>query len=526
MHLKKIKRNGRTYLSVVQNYREGGTTKTKTVETIGYADEYDKDYADPVAHFEAYVARLNDRKKREELPVAFSFPRNCTIDGNRTESARWGAGIALAYLDALEAKAAVARERGTGADAETQAARVFELFATERILHATPKRETWERRESFPRACDFSLAEAYRALSAIAATDRTTATRMRRAYERIRPDHAPARCVYVILETFAFADTDDVDAADAAQAANGETAVCLAMVLDEDGMPATYRLLAADPDARAIDAACRDVKSSLGAQRIVLVAGRLRDADAIAETLAIGGDGFIMHRSLATAVADMRCWAADDDGYTTSHSGNYRIKSRIRPMADFAHGAHDAESENAEEHAGAVRDIVLWGRDYALRTKARRGKARPAEQSLDGYACLVTSETHMPAADVFHLYRELWRLVEPFQVLESDFSPSPYPTPRADHIRAHFSLCYAAFFALRLMRSDLRWRYNAAQVAEALVRMEGGYLAENWFLFGYRSPVSDAIENAVGVAAARRLRTRQDIRRGIAEARRHIRREP
>ena len=80
-------------------------------------------------------------------------------------------------------------------------------------------------------------------------------------------------------------------------------------------------------------------------------------------------------------------------------------------------------------------------------------------------------------------------------------------------MRAHFAICYAAFFAMRLMRSDLHWRYNAAQVADSLIRMEGGYLAENWFLFGYRSPVSDAIEQAAGVDAARRLRTRQDIRR-------------
>ncbi|MFR4802162.1 MAG: hypothetical protein ACLT98_01735 [Eggerthellaceae bacterium] len=93
-------------------------------------------------------------------------------------------------------------------------------------------------------------------------------------------------------------------------------------------------------------------------------------------------------------------------------------------------------------------------------------------------------------------------------------------------MRAHFAICYAAFFAMRLMRSDLHWRYNAAQVADSLIRMEGGYLAENWFLFGYRSPVSDAIEQAAGVDAAQRLRTRQDIRKGIAQARAHIRKNP
>ena len=123
---------------------------------------------------------------------------------------------------------------------------------------------------------------------------------------------------------------------------------------------------------------------------------------------------------------------------------------------------------------------------------------------------------------IFHLYREIWRLAEPFQVLESDFSPSPYPVSHDQHIQAHFLICYAAFFALRLLRADMGWRYNAAQVADALLRMEGAYLDENWFLFSYRSDITDAIEEAAGVDIARRLRTPPEIRRDIARAREHI----
>ena len=63
MHLKKTKRGERVYLSVVQNYREGGKTKTKTIESIGYVDQFTSQYADPIAHFQAYVAELNKRAK-------------------------------------------------------------------------------------------------------------------------------------------------------------------------------------------------------------------------------------------------------------------------------------------------------------------------------------------------------------------------------------------------------------------------------------------------------------------------------
>jgi len=87
------------------------------------------------------------------------------------------------------------------------------------------------------------------------------------------------------------------------------------------------------------------------------------------------------------------------------------------------------------------------------------------------------------------------------------------------HLRAHFAICYAAFFALRMLRQDMDWLWNAAQVADALVHMEGAYLDENWYLFNYRSTVSDDIQRTVGIDAGRRLLNRADIRGVIAHAR-------
>ena len=103
-------------------------------------------------------------------------------------------------------------------------------------------------------------------------------------------------------------------------------------------------------------------------------------------------------------------------------------------------------------------------------------------------------------------------------------SPSPFPVPHADHVRAHFLICYTSFFALRLLRADMGWSYNAAQVAQALLEMRGAHLRDNWYLFSYRSPVSDAIEEATGVPIARKLRTTGDMRALISTARAHIER--
>jgi hypothetical protein len=50
--LKKIpnKKTGRTFLSIVEGYRDPNTGKTrhKTIEALGYLDELENDYNDPI----------------------------------------------------------------------------------------------------------------------------------------------------------------------------------------------------------------------------------------------------------------------------------------------------------------------------------------------------------------------------------------------------------------------------------------------------------------------------------------------
>ena len=69
MHLKKTKNaNGRIYLSITDSYydKEKKTSRSKTIESIGYLDELEKQYKDPIAHFQKRVEelRLENQKNR------------------------------------------------------------------------------------------------------------------------------------------------------------------------------------------------------------------------------------------------------------------------------------------------------------------------------------------------------------------------------------------------------------------------------------------------------------------------------
>ena len=47
--------------------------RQKTVESIGWLDELEKQYEDPIAHFTKRAAELNAEKQKKQAPIHFTF---------------------------------------------------------------------------------------------------------------------------------------------------------------------------------------------------------------------------------------------------------------------------------------------------------------------------------------------------------------------------------------------------------------------------------------------------------------------
>ena len=76
MFLKKDKKpNGRIYLSIVEGYRESTTGKTKhrKVQSLGYVDELEKEFDDPISHFTEVAKQMTLEANQNSIPLNFSF---------------------------------------------------------------------------------------------------------------------------------------------------------------------------------------------------------------------------------------------------------------------------------------------------------------------------------------------------------------------------------------------------------------------------------------------------------------------
>ena len=483
MHLKVQKRNGREYLSIVQNYRDGGKTRTRTIETIGYADSFADRFDDPVAHFRAHVEEMNAQAAAEKQPVEFAFEHDDVIDGKATPRARLGAAIALGCLDAIGVRGFFeARAGREGFPA--QAGRVFEMLAAERMMHVASKRESWTARDSFPRPCGFSFEDAYAALPCIARESGRLDAHLRRTWQRVNGRENPDT-VLLVCGTYGF------------PTGGRGTRASVVVALDMQGIPLAYREIDGNLSPRTIRRSTDALKDLLGARRAIVIAGALQTITPAIAEIAAGGDGFVLFQPSLDETPGLEKWVSEEKGYRSMGAGA-RMKTRV------------AERQLPDGRDVKVKEVALRGGGYALR---------------DGRAALVSSETDLGANAIVQLFREVWRQAEPFQPLEADFSPMPWPVGDRDHIRAHFAICYAAFFALRVLRWKSGWNHNAADTADALLRMEGVGLQRNYYLFNYRSDVTDDIERAVDVPPARRLRTRAELR-SIPVAVKHALREP
>ena len=74
------------------------------------------------------------------------------------------------------------------------------------------------------------------------------------------------------------------------------------------------------------------------------------------------------------------------------------------------------------------------------------------DKRLAGYNLIVTSETQMPASQIYAAYHNLWRIEESFRVMKSQLDARPVFLQKVDTIKGHFLICYLSVLLLRLFQ--------------------------------------------------------------------------
>ena len=576
MYLRKSrKKNGRVYLTIVEAYRdERGKNMSRTVESVGYVDDLERSgIADPVAHFTEECRRRNEARRAQTEPVIARIPPLQRVD-KRDEGARLelGAAVVDAYLNRDLGLLSFFERRRTARRVAFDPYRVLELLVWDRIAHPSSKRGAWEGRAAFPRKCPFSLDDVYRALTYL---DDRRGDLVAHANASLGAVRGPrdTRVLYYDVTNYYFEceDEDGFRMRGVSKENRRSPIVQMGLFLDADGVPLDYMLFPGNvPDVATLVPAMEGAGVRFGPdspERVVVVADRGLNASANIARCTLDGNGFVLSQSVRGADRGLKSWVLDEGGYAANGAGTFKMKSRVGEKAVYVAG----EDGRRRRVMVPVKQVAFWSKRYADRSRTER--ARVVEKSLraiergdaasaasrsgvryakdvpvvretgeeaqhnwvldeaaieedaryDGYYCIVTSEQDMADGEVVDCYRGLWRIEESFRVVKGEMDARPVYLSTEAHIRAHFLVCFVALLVMRLMQADVERltgsRPSAGAVQEALSNVVGHRLdASNW-LFDYRTDLTDALGEAVGVDLTRRVASRGRVREIMASVR-------
>lgn len=555
MYLKKSKQgNGRVYLSITEGFRVKGKVKSRTVEKCGYLDDLEKLYDDPIAHFTARAKELTEAKARENEPVVLEFTPKEKIDMRADNTKHLGHAVLSHYYHKLNLDKFWDNRRMSG-NFKYNPNAIFKLLTYMRITHPGSKAQAYRDKDILVDRMDFSADDMYRCLSFFAGYERDMVDWIDKSIRGFRRRDTNSIYYDVTNYYFEIEAEDKLRCRGISKEHRPNPIVQMGLLLDNQGIPLDYQLFEGNTnDCLTLLPVLKDLRNRHKSDRVIVVADKgLNTSDNIAANM-LDNNGFVFSQSVMRATKDLKKWVLATSGYRGDES--FRIKERITTKTIMVTSCEGKRKKVDID----VKEVAFWSRDFAARSAAERAKvveksvravekrevgsanAKTAQRyindvavvaetgeranhvysldtdkieadaQMDGYYCIVSSELDKTAEEIIDIYRGLWRIEETFRVTKSTLEARPVYVSRHDRIHAHFMTCYVALVLLRLIQADLKWKYSAEEIAHDIASMNGTLMKRNYYLFGYRTHLTDKLGKLCDINLSRKILSVKDMR--------------
>lgn len=569
MFLKKTpNKSGRINLAIVDGYYDKATKKTKhkVIESLGYLDELEKQYDDPIDYFTKRAKKLTEEKKAKQAPINFTFydsDRLCVGDNLRKNFGY--AALSKIYHELELDKFLNNRQRHTkeSYDANT----ILKMLVYSRILAPASKKSSFDHREMFFEKTNYSLDDVYRCLSFLNKHKETIQVWMN---DKIKENYGrDTSLIYYDVTNYYFETDEQNDflRKGVSKEHRPNPIVQMGLFMDNNAIPITYELFAGNTnDCLTYRPNFGRIKKQFNLGRVISVADKgMTTGDNIWYTINTPAhDGYVFSMSIRGAEKSMKEYVLDDDGYIWLGK-EYKRKSRKYPRTIQVTSTSGKKIKKQVDE----KQVVFWSEKYAKRAKAEReatlAKARDLaanpgsytratsygaakyvkkvdydkdtgeiltassildidedrireEEALDGYYMLLTSEMDTPDDKIIDMYRGLWRIEESFKITKSELEARPVYVWTREHIEAHFLTCFVALTISRILEMKLEHKYSTGRIIDSLSRAECSLLQQNYYVFDYYDEVLKDIGNATNIDFSKRIRTLGEIKQVIADS--------
>jgi len=567
MYLKVMtnKKTKRTYLSIVQGYRdkEKGYSTNRTIQSIGYLDELEKDFDDPIAHFKAVVDEMNLRaaEGKDDCVITISRDERIVRGGDNRKNIGYAALSRFYHALRLER---FFNNRSRPWKTEYNVNSIMRLLIFSRILYPASKKKTFEQRGVYFEKMEFGLHDVYRCLTKVSSLKKAIAIHLHK--QMLDAFGRKDELVYYDVTNYYFEidEQDDMRRKGVSKEHRPDPIIQMGLLTDSNGIPITYELFPGNTnDCLTYVPIFKEIRKNFSLGRIIVVADKAMNTGDNIAYCKLSGDGYVFSKSVRGGSKELKAFALAPEGYRERGDGS-KIKSSLcsRTISVTGDDGKKRDTQIEEKH------VFIYSPDYDRRAKAERADAIAKAHELirdpskydrvthygaakyvkhfavdtetgevltpkkvaffdeeklrkdelyDGYYVIVTSELKETDEKIADIYHGLWQIEEAFRVCKGDLEARPVYLSRQERIDAHFLVCFIALTIARLIAYYLGGSFSVSRIAESLGKASGSHLEQNWYLFDHADEVTKIVRDKMGIDLEKKYMTLGEIKHLIAD---------
>ena len=336
MFLKQSKSHNRIYLSFVQGYRdEYGKIKHRTIKKIGYLDELEKQFDNPIEHFKNIAKEKNNNEITE---YTIKNLNTKTIDKN-VNSKNLGYIVLKKIYKELQIDNFLSNEQKK-LKMQYDLNKIFELLIFSRILFPASKNETFNNKDIFFEKFDFSLKDLYRSLDYFNGF-RDDILKLIWDNTKDKYNRDTSISYYDTTNYYFEISYNDEDLIDEngtilekgyrkkgpSKEHRKTPIISMGLLMDKIGIPLSYDLFPGNESEKLqMRPALKSTKAKYGIDRTIIVADRGQNTSDNLVFIAgkndddhTNHDGYVYGQSIIGADKEFKTWAISQDGFVNDY---------------------------------------------------------------------------------------------------------------------------------------------------------------------------------------------------------------
>ena len=399
-------KNGKTYLSIVDGYRVDGKVKQKVYKKIGYLEDLEKQFDDPISHFKKEVEILK-KQFISKITTTFDINQDNTFEDDTFN-------IGYAYLKTIFKELdinSVLKNKQYSSNIEYSLSKACELLTYSRILDPGSIKYTYEHKNQFFEPFDLSLDDLYRCLNPLLDCKEDI---FKTIWENTKEEyHRDASTSYYDCTNYYFEieyDDEDIKNEDGEIIKKGlrkrgpeknhrpDPIVEMGLLLDKQGFPISYNLFSGNTSEKeTLIPEIHNIKRRHNIDKVIVVADRgLNCSDNMIKMAGIdldkeNRDGYVYGQSVRGADQEFKNWILSGDykiDKIIDDEGNeiiFKHKSRIYPKKMYItrddKGLTKSGNKKKQSRTVDQKQMVYYSQKYA--DKQKRDRQMVIEKAKD-----------------------------------------------------------------------------------------------------------------------------------------------